>query len=289
MRRLAVVLSVLSLLLLALPAVAGPLPAAGYNVWLGTHYAGKLRDFHFYVAPNVPAVEPVPLLIALHGLYLDPLSTEAATGFDHVADTEDVAVVYPYGLNGSWNAGTCCGRSSAAQVDDVGFLVQIVQIISALRPIDLHRVYISGFSNGGMMALRALCDRPDVFAAAVSVAGTLQAPCAAGQPVNAMLIHGTADGVVPFNGMRYSKFLGTRLTAVPATAATLAKRSHCTSSTVSRTTALYSVRTFQGCAVGGAVKVLAADGMGHRWPTPDKDRIDGGQLAWSFLSAHRRR
>lgn len=288
MRRLAAVLSLAGLAALALPASAGPLPADGFSVVLASHYAGKVRDFHLYVSPDVPATEPVPLLIALHGLYLDPQTTEASTGFDAVADNEKVAVVYPYGLNGSWNAGTCCGKSSATHVDDVGLLVHIVQVVSLMRPIDANRVYVSGFSNGGMMALRALCERPDVFAAAVSVAGTLQSSCPSGRPLNAMFIHGTADGTVPFHGMRYSTFLHTALTAVPTAAGTIAKRSRCTSSTTARPSRLYTVQTFQGCAAGGAVEVLAADGMGHRWPTMEKDHIDGGHLAWSFLSAHRR-
>ncbi len=288
MRRLVSVLSLAGLIALSLPASAGPVPAEGSNVRLVTRYAGEMRDFQLYVSPGVPAAEPVPLLIAMHGLYSDPQTTEAASGFDAVADTEDVAVVYPYGLNGSWNAGTCCGRSSATNVDDVGLLVRIVQTVSLLRPIDMERVYLSGFSNGAMMALRALCERPDVFAAAVSVAGTLQSSCPSGRPLAAMFIHGTADGAVPFRGIHYSTFLGTSLTAVPTAAATIAKRSRCTSATTARPSRLYTVQTYRGCSTGGAVAVLAADGMGHRWPTLAEDGIDGGRLAWSFLSARRR-
>ncbi|GAC1366454.1 MAG: hypothetical protein NVSMB32_10770 [Actinomycetota bacterium] len=41
----------------------------------------------------------------LHGLYLDPATEEAASGLDAVADSQDVALAYPAGLHGSWNAG----------------------------------------------------------------------------------------------------------------------------------------------------------------------------------------
>jgi polyhydroxybutyrate depolymerase len=265
-------------------ATAGPV--SGDAVIIATHYGGKFRDFQLYVAPNVPKLEPVPLLIAMHGLYSDPQTTEANSGFDAVADSENVALVYPYGLNGGWNAGTCCGKSSAEHVDDVGLLVHVVQLVSALRPIDPQRIYVAGFSNGGMMALRAVCERPDVFAAAVSVAGTLQVPCRTGSPVNALLINGTADTTVPYAGSRYSRFLKTPLTSSPVAARTLADRDGCTSSRVTNPSRLYSVRTYAGCAPGSSVQLLAAKGIGHRWPTLGKDHIDGGQLAWQYLSAH---
>jgi polyhydroxybutyrate depolymerase len=283
MRRLAALCAV-ALLSVLLPGAATAGPVAGDAVILATHYGGKFRDFQLYVAPHVPTLEPVPLLIAMHGLYSDPQTTEAASGFDAVADSEDVAVVYPYGLNGSWAAGTCCGKSAADHVDDVGLLVHIVQMVSAVRPIDPRRVYVAGFSNGGMMALRAVCDRPDVFAAAVSVAGTLQTPCAAGRPVNALLINGTADATVPYAGLRYSRFLKTALASVPAAAATLARRDRCQGSTLAAPSSRYTVRTYVGCAPGSSLQVVAARGVGHRWPTRDRDHIDAGRIAWQFLS-----
>jgi predicted esterase len=68
----------------------------------------------------------------------------------------------------AWNAGMCC---ALALRNDVGYLVDVVHAVEASVPVDLTRVYVVGFSNGGMMALRAICSAPETFAAAGSVSG----------------------------------------------------------------------------------------------------------------------
>jgi polyhydroxybutyrate depolymerase len=271
----------------ALAAPASAAPGSGIDATIATSYGGQLRTFNLYVAPRVPSRRPVPLLIVLHGLYLDPATAEAASGLDAVADSQDVAVAYPAGLRGSWNAGACCGDSHAQQVDDVGFLVHVLDTVALIRPIDLDRVYLAGFSNGAMMALKAECDRPDVFAGAVSVSGTLLAPCAGPRPVNAMMIHGLQDRTVPYFGERRSAFLGVPVTPVPTAAGRLAARSSCTAR---RTTSAgrYTRLQYVGCARGASVQLLTVPAMGHRWPTREHDGIDGGGLTWAFLQAQRR-
>jgi polyhydroxybutyrate depolymerase len=278
-------LSVLALTALAAPATAAP--GKGISATIATPYGGQVRTFNLYVAPRVPTRIPVPLLIVMHGLYLDPAAEEAASGLDAVADSQDVALAYPAGIGGSWNAGNCCGDAHAQRTDDVGFLVRIVQLVQQTRPIDLDRVYLAGFSNGGMMALKAECDRPDVFAAAVSVSGTLQAPCSGLRPVDAMMIHGERDTTVPYRGQKLSKFLGVPLTAVPEAAARLAARSGCVANRVTAARH-YLRRAYAGCAERTSVQLLTVPAMGHRWPTLEHDGVDGGALTWTFLRAQRR-
>ena len=283
-RRLLALLVTLGLTLLVAPAQAAP---SGISATIVTPYGGHARTVNVYVAARVPAQTPVPLLIVLHGLYLDPASAEASSGLDRVADTQDVALAYPSGYQGGWNAGNCCGDAHAQRIDDVGFLVHIIDLVRELRPIDLDRIYLAGVSNGGMMALKAICDRPDVFAAAVSVSGTLQAPCSGRRPVNAMTIHGLRDTTVPYNGERLSKFLGVPVTSAPTTIARLAARSQCTARHLS--TAKLFVRTeYRGCAEGTSVQLVTVRRMGHTWPTLQHDGIDGGAMTWAFLRAHRR-
>jgi polyhydroxybutyrate depolymerase len=285
-RRAAALLCAALLAVLAVPASAAP--GGGISTVVGTPYDGKIRTFNLYVAPHVPTRTPVPLLLVLHGLFLDPATTEATSGLDRVADEEDVAVAYPSGLDGSWNGGTCCGPSAARRINDVGFLVHVVDLVAQIRPIDRRRVYVAGFSNGGMMALRAACERPDVFAAAASVGDTLQVPCTARQPINALLLNGRRDTTVPYAGTPYSRFLRTALTPVPTAARRLAARAGCDGV---RTTRSYRhvTSTYRGCTPGSALTLVSAPKLGHHWPTTDKDRIDGERIVWQFLSAQRRR
>ena len=284
-RRAALLLCAALLAVFAVPASAHP--GSGISTIIGTPYDGKIRTFNLYVAPHVPSRRPVPLLLVLHGLFIDPATQEASSGLDVVADKEDVAVAYPAGLDGSWNAGTCCGPSGTRRVDDVGFLARVVQIVAQVRPIDLNRVYIAGFSNGGMMALRAACERPDVFAAAAAVAGTLQVPCRGRVPVSALLLNGQRDTTVPYDGSPYSSFLHTALTPVPTAVRRIAVRSGCVA--VRRSSSYrHLTTTYRGCARGAALTLVTAPRLGHHWPQMDKDRVDGEELVWSFLSARRR-
>ena len=284
-RRLALGLALAVLAALAVPASAGA--PRGISTMIGTPYGGTMRTFNLYVAPRVPAQRPVPLLLVLHGLFHEAATAEAMSGLDRVADEEDVAVAYPAGVEQSWNAGTCCGSSSSAKVDDVGFLTHVVDLVAQIRPIDRNRVYVAGFSNGGMMALKAACERPDVFAAAASVGGTLQTRCAGKGPVSALMLNGKLDTTVPYGGTAYSRFLHTRLTPVPTAMRTLATHAGCVAVRDARHPR-YTTRNYRGCARGTALKLVTAPGLGHRWPTTASHDIDAERIVWGFLSAQRR-
>jgi polyhydroxybutyrate depolymerase len=283
-RRVLALLVTLAVTLLVAPAQAAP---SGISATIVTPYGGQARTVNVYVAPRVPAQTPVPLLIVLHGLYLDPATAEASSGLDKIADTQDVALAYPSGYQGSWNAGNCCGDARAAHVDDVGFLVHIIHLVQELRPIDLDRVYLAGFSNGGMMALKAVCDRPDIFAGAVSVAGSLQSSCAGRRPLNAMIIHGLRDTTVPYNGEAFSTFLRVPVTPVRTSMARLTARSTCSSKHTSFAKR-YIRSDYRGCSEQTSVQLVTVPLMGHRWPNLAHDGIDGGVLTWTFLRAQKR-
>lgn len=259
----------------------------GLAVFVPSPYMGYTRGFNVYVPPTLPDTAPVPLLLVLHGLYNSGQTVEQDSGFDALADSQGLLVAYPEGVGSSWNAGACCGTASHESIDDDGFLAQVVAQIGAIRKIDRARVYVAGFSNGGMMALRAACDRPDIFAAAVSVAGVLEAPCAPGDPVSGLLINGLRDTTVPYEGLRYSSFLRTSLASVPASAMALSRRSHCGHSTTT-TTRIFRDTVYQNCADSVAVEVLTGARFEHSWPTQAHDGLDATSRAWSFLAAHPR-
>ncbi len=71
--------------------------------------------------------------------------------------------------------------------------------------IDVRKVYIAGYSNGGQMVIRLIHEWPYPFAGAVLIGATqpeaanfLAAPRETSLPV--LLIHGTSDPIVPYNG-----------------------------------------------------------------------------------------
>ena len=82
------------------------------------------------------------------------------TGFTAKGQREGFIVVYPQGTGRreslllTWNAGHCCGYAMEQRVDDVGFIRVLLDTLLAQLPDRSARIYVTGMSNGGMMAHR---------------------------------------------------------------------------------------------------------------------------------------
>jgi polyhydroxybutyrate depolymerase len=249
-------------------------------------HGGRVRSVLLHVPLSV--AEPAPLVLMLHGVLGNAASSVGQTGWSELADREGFVVAYPQGYASSWNAGTCCGSAAAENVDDVGFLVSVVDTIATAVPlVDRSRVYVAGFSNGGMMALRAGCERPDVFAAVASVSGTLQAPCAPSRPVSALQVTGMLDHRVPFGGLDYNGALTTALTPVPVAVGAVERGDGCSGLPRRSVSGDVTVREYPRCAGGSSVRLVLLRRTEHAWPHDDPDGWDASREVWRFLAAHR--
>jgi poly(3-hydroxybutyrate) depolymerase len=147
-------------------------------------------------AGKAPAAKPAQTLTSAFGsraTHVDLQRAQLAAGV-----SEDGSALSTVTTSArAWNAGICCGGSTA---DDVKYLRDVVTAVERRVPIDRRRVYVIGLSNGGMMALKAVCEAPDVFAAAGSVAGPyLGSSCK--RPVW-LHLHDAKDPIVPYYGGR---------------------------------------------------------------------------------------
>lgn len=124
------------------------------------------------------------------------------TGLNNEARARRFVIAYPDGFGKSWNAGgVCCGEANSQRVDDVAFIRAPMDRLNKMYPIDSARVFVTGFSNGAMMAYRLACELSDRVAAIVSVSGTLRIEdCHPARPVSIWEMHGTADSIVPYEG-----------------------------------------------------------------------------------------
>src|SRR4030042_1455717 len=110
----------------------------------------------------------MPLVIVLHGGGGTAQSTAGMTGMNVKADSSGVIAVYPNG-NGrvsdekllTWNAGNCCGYALDNNIDDVGFIRELIDKLEKKLAIDKARIYATGISNGGMMSYRLACELAD--------------------------------------------------------------------------------------------------------------------------------
>jgi polyhydroxybutyrate depolymerase len=148
--------------------------------------------------------EPAPLVIALHGGGGGPESM--ISRWENQARTAGLVIAAPKGIGrtergGTWNATGCCGEAVARAADDIGFVAAIIDDVSKRTSIDPKRVYVVGFSNGGMLTHRIAIALGERVAAAAVVSGALfgnEAP--ARVPVPLLIMHGEQDPVVVFNG-----------------------------------------------------------------------------------------
>jgi polyhydroxybutyrate depolymerase len=102
-----------------------------------------------------------------------------------------------------WNADPVCCDIYDDNPDDVSYLSTLVEDIVAEWPIDESQIFFMGHSNGGYMSYRMACERADMIAGIVSLAGNAQsmpAGCTPEKPVSVLHLHGTADSTVPYAG-----------------------------------------------------------------------------------------
>jgi polyhydroxybutyrate depolymerase len=77
--------------------------------------------------------------------------------------------------------------------DDVAFLDEVVRALQVDLPVDLRRLYVSGFSNGASMSGRLLIERSDTFAAFALTAGLPAVPGPARRPAPVVFTVGSLD------------------------------------------------------------------------------------------------
>ena len=168
--------------------------------WFTINHDGNNRSY--YVAYPDGVDELAPLVINMHGYGGNAAGQISYTQMNQYAHNQGMAVVYPQGLNNSWNVYTYWDSNP---YDDVGFISSMIDSIASDFNIDLDRVYACGMSNGGYMTYRLACDLSDKIAAFGSVTGNcmintnLAGDCM-GQSREIPIIHfhGTADGVVGY-------------------------------------------------------------------------------------------
>lgn len=263
---------------------------------------GASRTFHLYRPQGL--TDAVPLVVMLHGGFGNGAQAERSYHWDAEADNGHFLVAYPDGLNRAWNAGTCCGEPAHLNTDDVGFIRAMVGAIEQEIPVDRARIYVTGMSNGAMMALRLGC-QSDIFAALAPVAGTLLTDCSAPRPASVLQIHGTADDRVPYNGGPGKAFAingsprvdGPSVESVNATWRAIdgcAAPNSTTAGDVTTQTA--------GCAAGRTVELISVAGAGHQWPggepSPLAEKVagvpapstalDATDTIWQFFSQRHR-
>jgi len=188
---------------------APDVPQLSGTLTRGTIQAGgRTRTYRTYLPKGLK--RGAPLVVALHGSGENgaQMRIETGYGFDRVADAKGFAVVYPDAYEGYWNGCNVVGDYDANKlnIDDVGFLGALVDKLIGEIGIDRTRVFATGVSRGGSMALRLALEAPSRFRATAAVSEGQPTPdnfkCRqAGHGTSSvMIMNGTDDPLVPFRG-----------------------------------------------------------------------------------------
>lgn len=275
--------------------------------------AGAERKYLVYDPNPQQQDRKVPLLLVLHGgggnmrIQADDRfygQITSAKKYGHIAVFPNGYSRLPRGGLATWNAGKCCGAARDRASDDVGFLTQLIGQLKADFPIDNERVFITGMSNGALMAYRMACEKADLVTAIAAVAGTDNTnSCAPARPVPVLHIHAKDDTHVLFNGGAgkdafRNRSVVTEFKSVPQTISEWKKHDSCpegaTAEKVFEQPGAVCER-ISNCANRSSVQLCVTETGGHSWPGGTKPRkrsgavepsraLDANQVMWDFFN-----
>ncbi|MBK7889342.1 MAG: poly(3-hydroxybutyrate) depolymerase [Bdellovibrionales bacterium] len=273
-------------------------------------HGGLTRYYIVHVPKSYRAELPVSLLLVLHGGGGDMQIQATDEFYKQISKSESQGFVavfangysrFKSGKFATWNAGTCCAAARDQNVDDVGFIKQVVTNVREQLNIDEKKIYAAGISNGAMMSYRLACEMSDVFSGIAAVAGTDNTvKCPQGAAVSILHIHAQNDDHVLFAGGAGEKAFKDRsliseFVSVPKTVEKWVSRNGCKAppKRILEKDGAYCDR-YSGCKANSSVQLCVTATGGHSWPGGKKPRsgsdtkpstaISANDVMWEFFN-----
>jgi polyhydroxybutyrate depolymerase len=268
---------------------------------------------------QLPESKPVPLVIVLHGNTQTGADMVERTAWPQVAKREGFGVVFPDGLNRAWAdlrpGSKRAGRAPPDGTDDAAFIVRLAEEFIADGVADPKRIYVTGVSNGGAMTMTMICERADLFTAAASVIMNLTdesaAACHPSRPVPLLIMNGTADPLIPYQGGRgTSRFAADGFWSTDKTFEFWRHANGCETTDAGavdledrdKTDETTVTRIASNCPPGRDVVLYRVNSGGHRMPGdfpdarfarmvnlllgPQNHDIDAAETIWAFFKMY---
>lgn len=278
---------------------------------------GFRRSYLVHIPKNYDQNKPTPLVVALHGAFDTAKEMERQTGFSEKADRENFIVLYPngmtlFGLLQHWNARYCCGKAMKDGIDDLGFVAGLIEQAQAHLNVDPKRIYMVGYSNGGMLAYLFASEKPEILAAVAILSSTIGNKSTEGDmqipepklPVPMIIFHGREDETIPYEGELQLGKTGEKghdYVPVIESAIFWAKYNGCTEPVTVDHLLEGGVlkQTWSGCKDGSETVLFTIEGWNHDPPTrlftdklPPSNPIKGfhaTDIIWEFFMRHPKR
>jgi polyhydroxybutyrate depolymerase len=299
-----------------LPRVGIP-DTGTYKRELNISVAGQNRSYLLHIPKGFNQRNNLPLVVVLHGAFATAGQIEKQSGFSNLADREGFLVAYPNGAFGLfgffqlWNAGHCCGKAQSDNIDDVGFLVNVINDIKAQFNVDSSRIYMVGFSNGGMLTYLFAAEHTELLAAAAPMAASLGGRASASDSMwitpkpkaklPLIIFHAEDDTHVPYAGGISKKKGGEReYVSVLQSLDFWIANNRCQNNSIDE-------ELFGGKVIhkfwpdnlnGNNIELYLIKEWGHKWPggiftnklanSNPLSEFDAATLIWEFFVKHKR-
>lgn len=280
------------------------------------------RTYSFYVPTTYDETQETPIVIVLHGRFGSGAGTAAHIQINPLAEEQGFIGVYPDGLDNKssgaprdigWNyiLGIPYFPKTEPQ-DDVQFIADVIDDLAQDLNIDRNRIYVTGLSNGGFMVQRLACEAPEQYAGYASVAGAgyggMDTICDSNTPVNMLIMHGTLDNNIQWDGNAQTLADGRQFyvtVPIPESLEFWAQKMECFGDATREDVDIPEsddetglvILTAGGCQDNAELVLYAIINGGHNWPG-----IDGGipsqiaglinvdlnatQVIWDFFASH---
>lgn len=258
---------------------------SGSQSYRGTiNQNGTVRTYFVHVPPQYSG-QPMPLLLVMHGSGGSASVVANQTEFAAKANQEGFVAVFPDGQQGRgdnhyWRYSERQESLSDLPIpvpnDDVDFLRRVIAEVQQRLRIDKQRIYATGFSAGGAMAMRLACDLSETMAAVAGVGGTLANACAPKTAVSVMFMVGDQDD--RFQGPNAGLF-GIDFWS---------RFSQCANPN-QQTQGRISTTVYSNCQNSTEVAYIKLQGVAHYWPGGSgsrgrNDPLNATNVVWDFLS-----
>ncbi|PZX62924.1 alpha/beta hydrolase family esterase [Hydrotalea sandarakina] len=268
---------------------------------------GRERNFLVYIPEQYANAQNLKVIIALHGGGGTAENTEQFYRLNPEADRFGYMVVYPNAINKAWNFPGTASRVKKLDttVNDVHFMNALIDTLIARYHINKAHVFFTGMSRGAMFSLYLATALNHKIAAIAAVCGSISEENATDyhfdRPIPALIINGTADPLVPYNG-GYGKWNRNNFSesanfiATPKLIQLLLQQNHCVNES-GVTVQIPNKDPLDGCTANetkykcssAPVESITIQNGGHTWPGSSQylPKIIVGRVCKDFSAAEK--
>ncbi len=287
-----------------LALIAGVFPASAAPLKQSIQWAGAERYYLINLPRGYSDHSQCPLLLVFHGGGGNPEQVLKSSDILDRAEREGWILVAPAGSGRlkrflTWNVGFGFGYAMTANVDDIGFVNRLMEVLKEAYRIDPDRVYATGISNGGIlchMLAGHLSDKIASIAPIVATAGgrpkgrtEWMHPPVPTNSVSVISFNGLLDRSIPLAGglQQHSVAEPVEVWSAQQTIDFWVRQDRCRPDpTVERNDAAqYERSDYTGGTGGSEVVQYVLLNQGHAWPGGKKGYMLGDEPT-SLFSAN---